>query len=78
VRGYYYWSLIDNFEWAAGFCPQFGLVHVDFADPTRPRTRGAGADVYQEIIEAGTVPSSLFSRYPDYPPATLTCTRTGL
>ena len=77
VRGYYYWSLIDNFEWAAGFCPRFGLVHVDFASANKTRTRGAGAEVYQEIIEAGSIPSSLFARYPSYPPASLTCARTG-
>jgi beta-glucosidase len=29
VRGYFYWSLIDNFEWAAGFWPKFGLCRVE-------------------------------------------------
>ncbi|GAA2481820.1 GH1 family beta-glucosidase [Winogradskya humida] len=36
LRGYFYWSLIDNFEWARGYGPRFGLVHVDY--PTGKRT----------------------------------------
>ena len=30
VRGYFYWSLLDNFEWAYGFWPRFGLVEIDY------------------------------------------------
>ncbi|GLY05428.1 beta-glucosidase [Actinoplanes sp. NBRC 101535] len=36
LRGYFYWSLLDNFEWARGYGPRFGLVHVDY--PTGERT----------------------------------------
>jgi len=40
VIGYLYWSLIDNFEWAHGFGPRFGLIGVDYATQAR-RIRGS-------------------------------------
>ncbi|QQG43125.1 MAG: glycoside hydrolase family 1 protein [Candidatus Daviesbacteria bacterium] len=49
VRGYFHWSLIDNFEWADGFVPRFGLVEVDFA--TQKRTPRPSSKVYAEIIK---------------------------
>jgi len=50
IRGYYYWSLMDNFEWAKGFKKRFGLYHVDYA--TQKRTLYEGARKYEEIIKA--------------------------
>jgi beta-glucosidase len=49
VRGYLYWSLLDNFEWDSGFWPRFGLVEVDYR--TLERKIRPSALVYKKIIE---------------------------
>jgi beta-glucosidase len=63
VRAYYHWSLLDNFEWASGFCPRFGLFEVDFSQASKPRIARQSARVYKEIIDARTVPAELRERY---------------
>lgn len=40
VEGYYVWSLLDNWEWAAGLTQRFGIVHVDFETGER-RPKGS-------------------------------------
>jgi beta-glucosidase len=50
VRGYFHWSLLDNFEWSKGFWPRFGLFAVDYETLERAPTRSAR--LYREIIEA--------------------------
>jgi beta-glucosidase len=48
LRGYFAWSLLDNFEWSAGYAKRFGIVHVDF--DTLRRTPKRSARVYADII----------------------------
>jgi len=48
VRGYYVWSLIDNFEWANGYEPRFGIVRTDYK--TMRRTPKRSALWYREVI----------------------------
>ncbi len=49
VKGYFAWSLMDNFEWAFGYSKRFGIVHVDYA--TQKRTPKASAYYYRERIK---------------------------
>jgi beta-glucosidase len=50
IRGYYHWSLLDNFEWIKGFGPRFGLFHVDYE--TMERTPRASADLFKKLVAA--------------------------
>jgi len=49
VRGYFHWSLLDNFEWNSGFWPRFGLVEVDYR--TMERKVRESAKIYTKIIQ---------------------------
>ena len=53
VRGYFYWSLLDNFEWDKGFWPRFGLVGIDYK--TLKRTIRPSAYKYQRICKENTL-----------------------
>ncbi len=57
VKGFFYWSLIDNFEWHEGFDPRFGLIEVDYN--TQKRTARKSAYVYSEIAKHNKIPHSL-------------------
>jgi beta-glucosidase len=48
VRGYFYWSILDNFEWAEGYRERFGLIHVDYS--TQQRTLKDSAYWYKDVI----------------------------
>jgi beta-glucosidase len=53
VRGYLHWSMLDNFEWAAGYGPRFGLAEVDYA--TLERTLRPSAGAYGAIASANRI-----------------------
>jgi beta-glucosidase len=63
VAGYYFWSLVDNFEWAEGYNPRFrfGLYEVDFQ--TQQRTLRRSGRLYGEIASAGGITPELVRRY---------------
>ena len=56
LRGYFVWSLLDNFEWAYGFSKRFGLIHVDYE--TLERTPKDSARFYAQVTRANGLPES--------------------
>ena len=50
LRGYFAWSLLDNYEWSLGYTKRFGIVHVDFE--TQRRTPKSSARFYSEVIRS--------------------------
>jgi len=54
LRGYFAWSLLDNYEWALGYTKRFGIVHVDYA--TQKRTVKSSGRYYSDVIRsAGSI-----------------------
>ena len=53
VKGYYHWSLIDNFEWARGYSMRFGLYEVNYQ--TKQRIRRKSADIFEKICKSGEI-----------------------
>jgi beta-glucosidase/6-phospho-beta-glucosidase/beta-galactosidase len=62
VRGYFHWSLMDNFEWARGYPPKFGLASVD--PVTKHRKLRRSARFLTGIIRKNTVPQRYKDRFP--------------
>jgi beta-glucosidase len=53
LKGYFAWSLLDNFEWTSGYRPRFGIVRVDFE--TFKRTPKLSALWYQQVMQTNCV-----------------------
>jgi beta-glucosidase len=53
LRGYFVWSLLDNFEWALGYGKRFGIIHVDYQ--SQVRTLKQSAHWYRDVIAAGGI-----------------------
>ncbi len=62
VRGYFYWSLMDNFEWAEGYSSRFGLVHVDYN--TQKRTMKESGKLYAEIVKDNGITEKILKKFP--------------
>ncbi len=56
VRGYYLWSLLDNFEWAYGYSKRFGIVRVDF--DSQQRTVKDSGRFYSRVVRANALPDA--------------------
>ncbi len=54
IRGYFHWSLIDNFEWAEGFKPRFGVIEIDHNNNLQRKPR-ASAKVYGQICKNNAI-----------------------
>lgn len=67
VKGYFHWSLVDNFEWERGWSQRFGLWGLDIN--TLARIRRKSVDVYQSICQDNAISSQMVQKYvPDsYP-----------
>ena len=64
VRGYFYWSLMDNYEWNHGMNMHFGLFGVDPSDPDKTRTTKPSAETYGRISKLRELPLDLRQQFP--------------
>jgi beta-glucosidase len=53
LKGYFYWSFMDNFEWAWGYDKRFGIIYTDY--PTQKRIPKASFEWYKECIHQNRV-----------------------
>lgn len=64
LRGYFYWTLMDNYEWNHGMDIRMGLYAVDKADPAKTRTQRKGVAAYGRIAQGRDVPDDLRAAFP--------------
>jgi beta-glucosidase len=61
VKGYFYWTLVDNFEWERGWSQRFGLWELNVE--TQTRRKRASADLYAEICSSNSLSSDMVAKY---------------
>jgi beta-glucosidase len=61
IKGYFHWTLVDNFEWERGWTQRFGLWALD--EETQARRKRPSADLYAEICRANGLSSEMVARY---------------
>jgi beta-glucosidase len=61
VRGYFHWTLVDNFEWERGWTQRFGLWELDVE--TQTRRKRPSADMYAEICKENGISSEIVAKY---------------
>ncbi len=65
VKGFFEWTLMDNFEWAEGYSSRFGLYEVDFN--TQKRSKRGSAELYSRIAKSNSISSEIIQKYLDWP-----------
>ncbi len=63
VRGYYHWTLADNFEWVDGRTQHFGAYSVDFSDPSYPRTLNKQGEALKDLVGARAITEELWTKW---------------
>jgi beta-glucosidase len=61
IKGYFHWTLVDNFEWERGWTQRFGLWNLDIE--TQARSKRRSADLYAEICQENAVSSAMVAKY---------------
>jgi beta-glucosidase len=63
IRGYYHWTIADNFEWVDGQLQHFGAYSVDFNDPALPRTLNAQGEALRDVATARGIDEAVWSKW---------------